>query len=164
MTGRRLFRVSLRALLLLTTLFCLVLGKVSIEARRRKQAVDWVRAGGGQVIFDWEIRDFARPVRPTLPGVAWVQSLVGKRYFENVRVVNLIDCDVSDITLLQYLPEIEWLYLSRNKISDVSPLSGLRQLKQLRLDGNPLESSDVEALVESLPDLRPFDYSGVGTR
>ncbi|RKU32418.1 hypothetical protein C6496_24015 [Candidatus Poribacteria bacterium] len=51
---------------------------------------------------------------------------------------------ISDISALEGLTALRWLSLSRNSISDVSVLSGLTSLKRLQLNNNSI--SDVSAL------------------
>jgi CBS domain-containing protein len=58
---------------------------------------------------------------------------------------------ISDVTPLKGLTNLEMLDLSYNKISDLSPLKGLTNLKELDLEGNPISEDQKEMLKKALP-------------
>jgi len=49
----------------------------------------------------------------------------------------------ADIALLRYMTNLEWLCLSRNEISDLTPIAGLTNLEHLQIAGNTLLSSSM---------------------
>ncbi|MCC5929268.1 MAG: CotH kinase family protein [Cyclobacteriaceae bacterium] len=59
--------------------------------------------------------------------------------------------EISDISLLQSLLNLERLYLRGNQITDISPLAGMRALEHLNLRENQVQS--IESL-QSLPALK----------
>ena len=63
----------------------------------------------------------------------------------NLRILDLSDNNISDISPLKELTKLKLLNLSKNKIEDISPLSDIVGLKYLRLDYNPIKS-DLETL------------------
>ena len=78
----------------------------------------------------------------------------------NLEDLNLNDNNISDISPLAGLTNLERLYLGANKISDISALAGLSNLEWLDLDYNNI--SDISALVENsgLSDGGTVDLSG----
>lgn len=153
MASRRYFRVSLRALWVLLTLFCLWIGKESIEVRRENQAVAWVQQHGGQVEYDRE------------PVPLWLQPLVGENFLRNVTKVmirqrrvsdlsplaafgelgdlKLIACDVKDLQPISGLTNLTYLQLTKNQIEDVSPLASLQKLEHLNIHWNQVKDVSV---------------------
>ena len=58
---------------------------------------------------------------------------------------------ISEIEGLHRLTELEELYLSNNQITDISPLSGLSDLRTLWiLQGNPLNEESLNVLIPEL--------------
>ena len=62
----------------------------------------------------------------------------------NLQKLDLRDNKISDISALSELSNLTWLCLWNNKVSDVRPLMSLTQLTYLDLDGNQV--SDVSSL------------------
>ena len=67
-----------------------------------------------------------------------------KSDLESLTSLDLEDNNISDISPLTGLTNLEELGLDGNEISDISPLSGLTNLEMLGLDGN--EISDISPL------------------
>jgi hypothetical protein len=63
---------------------------------------------------------------------------------QNVTILYLVSNQISDITPLSGLTNLEWLGLDFNQISDITPLSGLTNLEVLGLGGNQI--SDITPL------------------
>jgi len=155
---KRLFRISLRALLVLLTVFCIWLGKISIQARRQKEAVEWVVQCGGQVHYKWQVdADYFPRWKPTDPFPKWLVNLFGRDFFHKVVTVELASAELSDIRPLANLPDIEWLTLQDNKVSDVTPLGTLTHLTNLGLNENRIR--DVSSLA-NLTRMMRLDISG----
>ena len=49
--------------------------------------------------------------------------------------------NLSDITALSKIKNLEILWLESNKITDISPLKGLPDLKKLYIKGNPISNT-----------------------
>jgi len=58
---------------------------------------------------------------------------------------------ISDITPLTGMIQLELLRLHRNQITDITPLLGLRNLTLMYLGGNPLTLQTVDELRAALP-------------
>jgi Leucine-rich repeat (LRR) protein len=166
---RRFFRVSLRALLVLVTAFCVWLGKLSIDARRQHEAVEWVLEHGGQVTYDWETkapRPKGRPRKSPARWLAWTRRVFSEHLFQTVTTarvthmrgvdmapvarlrdveeLDLTSCGMSDLRPLAKLRRLKRLVLVDNDITDLSPLAGLTELVKLDLSYN--EISDLSPL------------------
>ena len=50
------------------------------------------------------------------------------------------NCNISDLTLLAELTQLEWLELVNNLISDITPLQNLKGLEHLNLDANVIKN------------------------
>jgi hypothetical protein len=157
----KVFRISLRALLVLVTLFCLWFAKISIEARRQKEAVEWVLRNGGHVLYDKTMEPQVGLV-DVEPKRAWLSRLFGQESMGQVTYVafpkhhGLTDLSpLEPLTELQYLDfsyndvkdlrpisgftELRFLYLERNYVEDISPISNLSKLVRLNVSGNELK-------------------------
>ena len=60
--------------------------------------------------------------------------------------LSLSNTQVSDVNILSGLTQLQWLDLRNTQVSDVSMLSGLTQLQWLSLDGTRVTSEEVAAL------------------
>ncbi|MCP4113490.1 MAG: leucine-rich repeat domain-containing protein, partial [Desulfobacteraceae bacterium] len=69
---------------------------------------------------------------------------------ENIIGLNLYNCDLNDISFLNFLPNLTQLDLSSNELTDISVLKSLPNLTQLYLSFNEL--TDISVL-RSLPNL-----------
>jgi hypothetical protein len=130
------------------TLLCLWFAKISIDARRQKEAIDWVLKYGGHVRYDWE-RDLEAS---NLPGPEWLHNLIGVDYFQKVVSVDLTrvppfmqsrrrrdsrpQLSITDVSVLRKLPHLEVLRLRFNQVEDISPLRSLKELKDVNLADN----------------------------
>ena len=159
-----LLRISLRGLIVLFTVICLWLGKVSIDARSQKNAAARVVELGGNVNYDWEEPVFdvvtGNDIYPSGPyAPAWLRSLIGDDYFQKVvsidcngkkfdatlledlphlRLVSLIACDIKDLSSFSLLTELQYLSVRENQIADLSPLASLHNLVMLDVSDNQI--------------------------
>lgn len=141
MALRQLFRLSLRALFALLTLFCLWLAIEAHEARQRRAAVTWVLAQGGVVQYDWQVNSEYRYLTFGLPlAPQWLRAILGDDFFQEVRLVNLADASLNDLSPLDPLVAIECLILTNNDITDLTPLRRHRRLRVLLLDRNEIRN------------------------
>lgn len=153
-------RISLRYSLVLFTVACLWAGKVSIDARRQKAAVEWVESHGGLVRYDWQIDpQTSKLLNIPNPTPAWIRRILGDDCFQTVNVVGItnqsnlrdfsrlaelpdtkflqiIAAPLSDLSFLAELPHIETLMLRDCEIVDIGPLAQLNKLKTLAVDNN----------------------------
>jgi hypothetical protein len=118
MARRRFFQISIRTLLLLTTLIAVALGilaRVNHRVQEQKIAVARIKAIGGQVLYNYEEgKSPARQTR-TPPGWPWLRKLVGDEYFQDVVGITLDGTPVSD--------------------ADLGVISRLRGMKTLSVNG-----------------------------
>ena len=68
-----------------------------------------------------------------------------------VTSLNLSYNNLSDLTPLSMMPNLQELDLSFNQISSLQPLMNLTNLRSLRLSGNPLSVMEINALAYALP-------------
>lgn len=73
-----------------------------------------------------------------------ISNIEGLQYLSNLQVLYLNDNDISDISPLKGLIKLNTLGLCNDKVSDASPLSGLSELSFLSLYNNKLQ--DISAL------------------
>jgi hypothetical protein len=173
-----LLRISLRGLLVLSTIICLWVGKISIDARSQKNAVVRVRQLGGNVRYDWQEPvdvgggNFADPMGPSAP--EWLRSWLGDEYFQDVvsvycsgkdfdatvlaglprlRGVSLEGCSLDDASPLADLSELRSLSLRKNLIVDVSPLANLVNLEFLDLSDNQITDCSTLLKLQNLRQL-----------
>jgi hypothetical protein len=167
---RKLFRLSLRALLLLVALACVWMAIESSQARAQKRTVQWVIQNGGKVRYDWQYRRQGKPlVEPTPPGPRWLRRLIGDDYFQTVTHVWLRNAKIRDLQWVRSLPEVRMVHLGDNEINDISPLAGLKNLRDVYLPANqiedllPLEGLSklewVDVTSNRISDLRPLHSS-----
>jgi hypothetical protein len=145
--SHRRFKFSLAFLLLATTAACFWFAKISIEARRQKEAVERVLKNGGSV-YEW---DFAHggPIAIN-PTSQWLRNLLGEEYGRRINMVRIVGVDIDDLSPLCNLADLEDLGIFDTQASDLEPLSRLVTLKTLWLDGN--EIADISPL-KDLPAL-----------
>ncbi len=152
---KRLLRMSLRTMLLVVGVLCVVLALKVRQAERQKEAVAWVIENGGGYgygyEFDEDYRDGdkwnPRPAKDEIqpPGPEWLRNLIGVDYFATgVRVLFPETPKSSDLSPLAKLPELRTLYLAGTNVNDLSPLADLPRLEYLRLSNTPV--SDLSPL------------------
>lgn len=88
----------------------------------------------------------------TLPGSVneWHPQ---KADMEKIKKLGLSGNDISDISFLEYFPNLEELRLDNNKISDLKPLESLTKLKKLSIQNNGLTDISSISKVSTLKDL-----------
>ena len=139
---RRWFQFRLRTLLVFMTLCAIPFAWVASELaqRRRENAViAWVEKMGGTVEFedDQEASGWSE----------WTDQWFGK----TVRVVRFDSTQVSDLSPLAGLNNLEGLNLNGTQVGDLSPLAGLNNLTSLRLDSTQVSKEQIEMLQKALP-------------
>lgn len=67
-------------------------------------------------------------------------------------ILGFRNSNISDISVLARLTDLEQLDLEGNQIRDISPLKGLTKLEYLCLSGNPISETQIAELKRALPD------------
>ena len=147
--NKKFFRFSLKAFLIVLTVFCVWFGTVSKEARRQKEAVEWVEKNGGRVGYEWQIRaDGSCDYDAVAPWPAFAND-----YLHSVIYVFAPGLDLTDISQLEKLPNLIDLELADNPISDLRPLASLNRLEKLRLEDAELSDLSPIFQLTNLKDL-----------
>ena len=176
---RRWFRFRLRTLLVMVTLMSVPLGWVGWELdqrRREKAVVAWIEEMGGYAYFHSSFQNYERSwwektkdkwlgqrVRGVEFGVrddffdldvlapTEVSDLSPLAELKNLEWLSLRNTQVSDLSPLAELKNLEWLYHQNTQVSDLSPLAELKNLEELWLIGTPVSDKQVQKLRVALP-------------
>lgn len=172
---RRWLRFGLRTFLVVVALAGATLGLKVRQVRLQRAAVEWVRENDGRVFYDFEWDDESQnlvldslPPRP-----AWLRSLGGIDYVARPTVVYLGSVQVTDLTPLADLTELQglclfgthvddltpladlealqWLVVAETQVNDVAPLSKLVGLQELVLAGSQVNDLTPLASLAELP-------------
>jgi len=123
-------RFTLRGLLALVTLLCIVLSVWTHRARQQRRLIESIRFAGGDVHYDFQLwGDPSKQTQSRIP--RWILDRLGEDYFHEVTEVT-----VKDPALLPALTRfrrLECLTIFNRSLSDAStpPLARLRKLKAL---------------------------------
>ena len=154
---RRLFRFSLRTLMLLVALVAVSLQWVGWvgwkvdEARSQRLVVAELQKMNAQIIYDYEIAKLNGDRVQSPPRPKWLSDLLGKEYFVEVRSVRVGGLQiigtpqVTDDTfaLIAKLSYVKYLTVVSDRISGTGlvHLAGLTQLTNLWAEGWITDSS-----------------------
>ena len=132
---RRSLQFKLRSFLLILAIVCIWLGWYSVRVQQQREAVDWVLKNGGAVRYDYEYQGqkFIPDSQPSVP--KWLLDTLGAEYFSAVTWVKLSN-----------MPK---------QVSDVTPLAGLANLKELWLSNTQASEEDIEKLKQALLRVSP---------
>ncbi len=142
---RRWFRFSMRTLLIVVTVLSVPLGWVGWrlgQVRRERATIIWTVKMGGKVSFHSRIAIAKR---------SWWEKTTDKWFGERVRSVNLSNTQVSDLSPLAELKNLERLWVQRTQVSNLSPLSELKNLEMLCLQTKQVSDEQVQELMQTLP-------------
>lgn len=161
---RRRFRLSLRGLLVLITVFGIVLGLYadrSIQVLKRRQAADRLLMLGGKVKYEESWSWFKTKAGLVLPG--WLRQSSPRALFGRVAEVTL-PADLNDeqfASVADVLPEITYLSLNHTRVTDGELWRLLRstELRMLFLDSQQLTDTSVDSL-RRLPQLQELGLWG----
>lgn len=79
----------------------------------------------------------------------------------SLKSLNLNFCDINTLDGVESLPDLEKLYLSANKVADLTPLRSCTKLNTLSLYRNAVEDLEgAVSVLEALPELADLDLSG----
>jgi hypothetical protein len=177
----RWLQFSLRTLLVLTFLFCIVFSLYSWfalrmrSAQRQEKAIHALSVSGMGVSYDYEfdIRNggYYQIPNARLPEPVWLKALLGDDYFRSlgddffrtVIFLHFVGAKVTDADLkhLEDLPQIRMLGLGKTQITDagLANLEGLSQLQWLYLQNTPITDSGLKHL-RNLTQLEYIDLRG----
>lgn len=82
-------------------------------------------------------------------------------FFYDVTVVHLSGTEVSDLSPLASLKNLEDLFLSSTPVSDLSPLASLKNLTYLEVLNSKITKEEIDELQKALPECgiyRVYDY------
>jgi hypothetical protein len=167
---RRWFSFSLRTLLIFVTLAGCGLGWLGFkiqEGRRQQAAVEAIEKLGCDVGYDYQFDSQGGSVfNPTLPGPAWLHSLLGDDFFRNVDSVckwgysSLGRQDSpfrdADLEFVKGLKTLKVLVLLGTQVTDagLANLNGLTRLEELDLSDTQVTDAGVAKLQQALPNCR----------
>jgi len=82
---------------------------------------------------------------------------LNKEFLTEVTQLDIAEYQLTDISSLAGLKNLQTLYLDNNQLMDISPLMGLTQLKSLSLLFNPnLTKVEIDKLQNALPNCRIY--------
>jgi hypothetical protein len=175
---RHCFRVSLRMLLLVMTVFCVWLGTQVNAARRQREAVAAILSVGGEIMYDYQwipvpgkpdeyAPDLANP--PPMP--SWLRWLVGDDVFRSVTDVTFHGCKLtwSDSEHIAELTNLERLQMYSVTLwpnndgfahnpgdKDMFILMRLRRLRQIILVQSEMTEEGIRRFQTAHPEME-FD-------
>ncbi|MEV2910431.1 leucine-rich repeat domain-containing protein [Paenibacillus larvae] len=147
-------RRKLRVLLLFFALLALQMNLQAYFVPNHVMAETQTKALAAKTIF--------APIKDVFPDEALAKIIANKLHknvtdevsdeeLEKVMILDAENENVKNLTGMQYLTGMEFLYLHNNQISDLRPLSGLTKLRALTLQTNQI--SDISPL-SNLTELR----------
>ena len=110
------------------------------QVERQKGAVAWVKAMNGDILYESDVflceSDVYYPGerRPVFRGhrMKWLSELLGSTYLSTVVCVDLDDHKVTDLSPLTNLPNLRTLRLGdSHQVQDLSPLTKLKNLEHV---------------------------------
>jgi hypothetical protein len=168
---KRVFHISLRTMMIIFTVLCVLLGWKVYRVQRQKQAIAVVEASAGFIVYDYQRN---RNIDGYLPGPDWLCELLGVDYFAAVVAVGfqkykdiaplgsltdlgtlyLADAEQQDLATVARLANLRALALDGGSFSDLSPLAKLTRLEELQLIGSNFDDEEIERLKRMLPNCR----------
>ena len=156
---RRWFRYSLRTLLIVVAIFCIIAGTVVKRANDQKAAVAAIRDLGGRIAYANQFSD----VEPLAP--EWLRKLLGDDYFFRVGVVIFMGPTINDgnFASIKRLPDVSWLTVSGTEVTDAGlvHLEGMTNLHMLTFGPTKIDGSGLVHL-EGLTKLHTLGLSNTG--
>ena len=143
---RRWFRFRLRTLLVMVTLISVLLGWVDsvsweLDQRQRENStISWVYGMGGGI--NLRSRNDER---------SWWGKTKDGLFGERVQVVRIRNTQVSDLSPIAELKNLQYLDLNNTKLTDLSPLTELKNLSEFVLVDSHVSDEQVQKLRLALP-------------
>ncbi len=136
--SRRLLRISLRTVFVLTAILCIWLGFQVRRVKQQREAIARLEEVDGHAGYGYEIDDMGMPIaNPALPGLDWLCQLIGVDYFSVVTSINI-----------------------NEDADDLSPLSRLSKLRELDVAFTDVSARDVARLQNALPKCKIWKREG----
>ena len=133
---RRWLRFSLRTFLIVVVFLSAWIGRWVYRAEQQRTAVQWVIKNGGTIRYDYEVDQNGKTIKNSQPPVPkWLLKILDVNYFSSVVIVVLRQNQVTDLTPLAGLRNLEHLSVDVTRVSDLSSLADLKNLKWLVLKG-----------------------------
>jgi Leucine Rich repeat len=146
---RRLFRFSLRTLLVFMTIASIAFGWLGFKMRqagRQREAVKAIEETGGRVVYDYHMDNppdgfvFGGPFligpernQSARPGPAWLRDLLGDDFFINVAYVKVGTSDSINLVHLRQFQRVQWIDVSYNSLVTDAGLVHMQGLPDLRV-------------------------------
>jgi len=137
---RRWLRFSLRTFLIVLTIFCVWLGWYLYRVEQQRNAVKWVEENGGEVRYDYQFDSKGVRLGNSQPSVPkWLLNILDVNYFSSIVSVEISDASqITNLTPIACLTNLERLYLDDAQVTDLQPLAGLTSLEILFLETTPV--------------------------
>ncbi len=155
---RRWLRYSMRTMLVVVTLLCVLLALVIVPAQRQRRAVQKIRASSSrsEAVYDYEYQG-PHGWSAELRGPEWLRHWVGVDYFQQVVSVRLELKRGDEVTPneLADLPGLRQLAVYGMPITDdgLRTLACLRKMESLWFESNQITDDGLEYL-SSLTELK----------
>ncbi len=154
MKRRRFFKFTLRTALLALIAASVLLGWKANKARRQQKTLAAVRKMGGMYFYEFTLDATGNPVAAEPPGPAWLRNQIGLDFLSDVGRIDIYGTQASDLTPLSGLTNLRWLMLEGTPVSDLAPLAGMTNLRALSLDSTQASDLTPLARMTSLEVLR----------
>jgi hypothetical protein len=132
-------------LMLVVALVAGWLGWICYRARVQREAWMAIRAAGGAVWFDWQLKDG----HPTEGEPGWLPRHLGSGFFEEVAAVWVFE-EANDSLLFQIgrLRYLQWLNINSNQVTDagLAAVAGLTNLQALDLSNTRITDAGLASL------------------
>ena len=136
------------------------------QAEKQKEAVAWVEKMGGSVVYDYQYDEKGNWNPMTQPpGPDWLREWIGVDYFCDVYEVNYLvvsksipDRHLEDLYPLVSLTHLRVLALTNSQVSNLSSLESLTNLERLYLSSTLVTKEEVQKLQLALPNCKIHWY------
>lgn len=137
-------------MLMVLTASCVLLGWKVHKVHQQKMAVAWVRSMGGHVAYDYENGELGVALPNATPGPKWLRDTIGVEYVATIDYVDLSSTKVTDLSPLLDLPQLKTLWLRDTKVHDLSALKHLDVLEALDLGNTQVRNVDALTVLSRL--------------
>ena len=146
---------SLRSFISVVTLVCIIIGWWVAATRRQKEVSDWIASFNRTPYYSYVLDAQGRPTRDAdTPLRKWITNRFGVDSVYSIQRVHLDNRPaVKDITPLSRLNDLRHVELEECQLTDISPLAGLSKLEVISINRN--EVRDISAIA-NLTNLRVF--------
>ena len=156
---KRLLRFSLRTMLVVVTVLCVLLGwlawKVG-EAKQQREAVAWILENSDHTVIFYDYQRMRNGLydhlSTTPPGPTWLHDVLGVNFFcsPDLVMIHNESRKTLDLTPLSKLSELRHLTVHVYDVRDVLSLVALNELETLVLNMS-VGSVEIGKLREALP-------------